>query len=205
MVYLYGIWEGRTVTSSARSARQSKDLLYNKTGSKLITLFIDHNLITLNGLPQFPTIVNITFISQYGQSVVGYGTYSPSLLSFIKSVKVEPRTESDHLPVLVLFNFPTEVPYKSLSRTASWINIKKGSDGLMHRKINSFVSFTLNQCLNWKMIIVNSPSHLQGLNAFPSKVSSSAATQFGLLILSMYSFIRQLIGKPSPPLNPGPL
>uniref|UniRef100_A0A670IVF8 Reverse transcriptase domain-containing protein n=1 Tax=Podarcis muralis TaxID=64176 RepID=A0A670IVF8_PODMU len=84
-----------------RIGRNSKDIIINKAGGKLLQLVLEFNLSFLNGSmwPDIPG--NFTFSSKRGRSVIDYSLVSIEMLNEVASFTVVPRSESDHFPIVL--------------------------------------------------------------------------------------------------------
>jgi hypothetical protein len=83
-------------------ARKAADCTTNMFGHQLINLCDMFEVVVLNGLQEFNFDDGYTFISDQGTSTVDYFLISSELLNtgtFIKSLAICNRNESDHLPI----------------------------------------------------------------------------------------------------------
>lgn len=86
-------------------SRNSEDQTLNTEGRKLLDLCVDYGLTVLNGRTRGDRIGHLTYIGPIGASVLDYIIIKEEdeTEELIESIKVLPRTESDHLPVEVTF------------------------------------------------------------------------------------------------------
>lgn len=81
--------------------RRSKDKVKNAEGSKLLEMIEENGWEILNGNTEGDEEGELTFIGGKGNSVIDYVIIDPLVKEEIKCFKVETRTESDHLPLMV--------------------------------------------------------------------------------------------------------
>lgn len=148
----------------------STDTICKKVEVRLIEFCITHSLITLNGQLQFPLSTNFTFVSTRGCSVIDYGLCFYNLLPLIKSVNIECRTESDHLPLSFLLNFSIKTsnsPNSLLEENEVQILTRiKWSESSENELFNILHSDLLSKL---KELIISSSSHEEVLTALSYK------------------------------------
>lgn len=87
--------------SNISHARQSKDVIVNRKGKKVIDLCETFSLLILNGRILGDTGGEFTYVSQRGASVIDLCCVSLELLNAVRSFSVIPEHFSDHMPVLI--------------------------------------------------------------------------------------------------------
>jgi hypothetical protein len=79
--------------------RETQDVVVNNFGKRLIQLCSMFNFVPLNGLVEQNFDGNFTFFSERGNSTIDLFLSSVDFVSFVKSLKVVGRVESQHMPV----------------------------------------------------------------------------------------------------------
>lgn len=86
------------------------DTTVNTSGRELIELCKTYGFYILNGRYEPDrNIGNYTYICTNGCSVIDYGLCSGNVLRYMSSFSVEQRTESKHFPILMKFEYQSDL------------------------------------------------------------------------------------------------
>ena len=91
--------------SNIAADRASKDSVIDEKGRKLIKVCEDSGGVILNGRTTGDVNGELTFCGAQGSSVIDYAICSFELLEFIKNFDVALKEYSDHLPLVLSFQF----------------------------------------------------------------------------------------------------
>jgi len=94
------LWDGEEEPGK----RSSKDKTMNKQGEELIEEIQKHELDILNGNTRGDDQGEWTFEGAQGRSVIDYAICNIEAWEKVKSMKIEERTESDHMPLEIEMN-----------------------------------------------------------------------------------------------------
>jgi hypothetical protein len=125
------------ITVSAK--RNSRDLLSDSQGRRLVQFCDDNGLVILNGRTNGDRRGDFTFIGSSGSSVNDLCCFPLNLIDLIKSMEVDTQIFSDHLPlILKLETEETINPHKlSLIPKLKWSN---ADDQNFSKKCESLIS-----------------------------------------------------------------
>lgn len=127
------------LNSNFKAIRQSKDLVFNGNGKKLIDLFQMFDLFVLNGCSRKDNEGDFTFIGAPGKSVIDLCAITSGWFTHVVDLEVSPEIFSDHLPIVVHMNADVSLETRELNLLPKlrWRSDYKGE---YHRKLSECIS-----------------------------------------------------------------
>lgn len=114
-----------------RYTRKSKDRIINADGKFLLNEISERGWMILNGCEEIQETGEWTFIGKQGSSVIDYIITNSETCSKVMTVRVENRSESDHLPLVVLTDRKREIEEENANKKV--VNISDWSEeGVEH-------------------------------------------------------------------------
>lgn len=125
--------------------RKSKDVEINTRGKNFIDFCYDHGLLITNGMTKGDECGEFTFVSTVGASVNDICAVSHNLLSNVDEFRIENKTWSDHMPIILSLNIKLQNEKETLNTLLpklKW-NANKASD--YQNKVLELIEISGNQ------------------------------------------------------------
>ena len=119
------------ISKKDRYTRKSKDKMINREGRTLLQEISERGCMILNGCEEVQEHGELTYIGEQGSSIIDYVIANSEACCKVKNLKVENRSESDHLPLVAMIE--GEIEKREMNEKVTTIKMSDWStEGIEH-------------------------------------------------------------------------